>query len=91
VKSDGTQVYATARDAGNYSAGYIAGINDLSWGAARAGFDGLELLKSGNFEGMQSTSAQKLGHNKGYPIGEAKRIEREWKKATSPWPTGPKW
>ena len=30
---------------------------------------------------MQSTSAQKLGHNKGYPIGEAKRIEREWKKA----------
>ena len=57
MKSDGTQVYATARDAGNYSAGYIAGINDLSWGAARAGFNGLELL---NLEILKECKAHQL-------------------------------
>ena len=65
--SDGTQVYATARDAGNYAAGYIAGLKGLSWNGARMGFDGLELLKSGNLESLQSTLAQKLGHNATYP------------------------
>jgi RHS repeat-associated protein len=62
---DGTKVYATARDAGNYSAGYIAGLKGLPYAAARAGFDGLELVKSGHTEGLQSTLAQKAGHADG--------------------------
>lgn len=71
-KSDGTLVFASARDAGNYSAGYIAGVKGLTWGEARFGFDGLETSKSalkGHFvptEGRQSTLAQKLGHNLGF-------------------------
>ncbi|KIC62102.1 RHS repeat-associated core domain-containing protein [Chryseobacterium taiwanense] len=71
-KSDGTLVFASARDAGNYSAGYIAGLKGLSWEDARFGFDGLEISKSllkGNIvtgEGRQSTQAQKLGYNLGW-------------------------
>ena len=97
TKEDGTRVYGTARDAGNYSAGYIAGLNNLSWGQARAGFDGLEILKSalkGHFvtgEGRQSTLSQRLGHNRGKPIGHDRWVERTLKKAKNPWPSGPKW
>lgn len=73
-KSDGTLVFASARDAGNYSAGYIAGLKGLSWAEARIGFDGLEIGKSllkGNLvtgEGRQSTQAQRQGYNQGRNI-----------------------
>lgn len=73
-KSDGTLVFASARDAGNYSAGYIAGLKGLSWAEARIGFDGLEIGKSllkGNLvtgEGRQSTQAQRQGYNQGSNI-----------------------
>jgi RHS repeat-associated protein len=66
VKSDGIKVYASARDAGNVSAGYIAGLNGLSWLTTRVGFDGLELSKSGSTEALQSTKAQKIGHSEGH-------------------------
>lgn len=77
-KSDGTAVYASARDAGNYSAGYIAGLKGLNWVETRIGFDGLEFFKSaakGNFvtgEGKQSTMAQSLGFDAGRKIYLAK-------------------
>lgn len=67
-KEDGTKVYASARDAGNFSAGYYAASQGLSWKQARFGFDGLEIIKSalkGHFvsgEGRQSTHAQALGY-----------------------------
>lgn len=90
VKNDGTQVYGTARDAGNFAAGYIAGVNNLSWGQARSGFDALELVKSGNLEGLQSTLSQRAGHNMGYPIGEKKAAQREYRRLTT-YPYGPKY
>lgn len=71
VNADGTKVFASARDAGNYAAGYIAASKGLSWFGARSGFDGLEIIKSavkGHFvsgEGRQSTMAQFLGYKDG--------------------------
>ncbi|KAA3641112.1 MAG: RHS repeat-associated core domain-containing protein, partial [Bacteroidetes bacterium] len=87
TKADGTKVYGSARDAGNFAAGYIAGLKGLSWGAAKAGFNSLELVKSFHVEGQQSTSAQKLGHNKGYPIGRQRAAKKQIKKSRG-WPTG---
>lgn len=78
-KKDGTLVFATARDAGNYSAGYISAINGLSWGLARTGFDGLEQVKSGNNEGPQSTLAQRAGFNYGVQVRN-ERAEKNYKK-----------
>ena len=74
VKADGTKVYASARDAGNVSAGYIAGSKGLPWAMAKGGFNGLEILKSGQTEGPQSTKAQKIGHSEGYFQYERKRF-----------------
>ena len=97
TKEDGTKIFGTARDAGNYAAGYIAGLNNLSWLEARIGFDGLEIAKSlskGFFvtgEGRQSTLPQRLGHNEGYPIGHGRWVEQQIQKATNPWPSGPKY
>ncbi|MDQ3191693.1 MAG: hypothetical protein M3Q58_08875 [Bacteroidota bacterium] len=94
---DGTPIYASARDAGNFAAGYIAGVKDLSWAGARTGFDGLEFGKSllkGHLvfgEGSQSTLAQRAGFNLGKPIGQAKTQERNFQKAIQKWPTGPKY
>ena len=68
VDTDGSQIYGSARDAGNFAAGYIAGLNGLEWNTARKGFDGLENLKSGNKESFQSTLAQRVGHTVGFSI-----------------------
>ncbi|WP_450091406.1 hypothetical protein [Paenimyroides aestuarii] len=68
TKAEGPKVYATARDAGNYSAGYISAINGLTWEQARWGFDRLEQFKSGNNEGPQSTQAQRAGFNYGASV-----------------------
>lgn len=93
TNSDGTKVFGTARDAGNFAAGYISGLNNLSWGASRLGFDVLELLKSGHREGLQSTLSQRMGHNLGYPIGQRKALDRAIDKMfrESQSPTGPKY
>jgi hypothetical protein len=65
--ANGNTVFASARDVGNYGAGYVAGNSDLSWGAARKGFDGLQSWQTGKWstEGMPSQSAQRLGFDAG--------------------------
>ena len=44
---DGRIYYATARDIGNYSAGYVAGTAGQGWVASRKAFDALESLQQG--------------------------------------------
>ena len=68
TKADGTKVYASARDAGNYAAGYVAGVKGFSWLETRAFFDGYEKYKSRDvsvIEGPQSRDPQKLGWSSG--------------------------
>ena len=66
-KTDNVSVIASARDIGNFGAGYIAGNNGLTWGAARAGFDTLQSAQQGQLatEGQTTQQAQKIGHNVG--------------------------
>lgn len=33
---------ASARDIGNYAAGYVAGVHGLGWGTSRFAFDALQ-------------------------------------------------
>ena len=62
-KQVGEMTLASARDIGNYIAGYEAGINGISWPIARVAFDGLQLLTSGEFdiEPIGTRSAQWKG------------------------------
>lgn len=95
---------ASARDIGNFSAGYVAGKHGFGWGSSRFVFDALETKQAkGTWntvlyypfnrvrEGQPTQQAQRAGHNVGYPIFQQKQSEREWKKATNPWPVGPKY
>jgi len=95
---------ASARDIGNYSAGYVAGKHGFGWGTSRFAFDALETKQAkGTWntvlyypfnrvsEGQPTQQAQRAGHNIGYPIFKQQQFEREWKKATNPWPTRPKY
>jgi hypothetical protein len=66
--SDGNTVYASARDVGNYGAGYVVGKNGLTWKEARLGFDSFQSFKDGSLsqgkwsiEGNVSQSAQGRG------------------------------
>jgi RHS repeat-associated protein len=69
----GNVVYASARDVGNIVAGYVGGINGLSWESFRFGCDTYQTfyssLKKGSLskevEGMTTTTAQRLGWEKG--------------------------
>lgn len=54
-------VYASARDIGNYVAGYYAAANGIPWQVARFAFD----LYQGNKEGISSQNAQHLGWSEG--------------------------
>lgn len=74
-KGEGGKIfYASARDIGNFSAGYIAGIKGFSWEFARSVFDALETIQNNhsflNFkfyeEPQVSQRAQKIGHSIGY-------------------------
>lgn len=59
---------ASARDIGNYAAGYIAGHNGLSWTEARLGFDALETRQHHflpSIEGKPSRYAQFKGYTSG--------------------------
>src|SRR5574344_1421400 len=42
VNIDGDEYIASARDIGNFAAGYVAAKHGMSWTEARLGFDGLE-------------------------------------------------
>jgi hypothetical protein len=67
-KIDNVTVVASARDVGNFGAGYIAGNNGLTWGTARLGYDALQSNQQGTFttEGQTTQQAQRVGHNVGY-------------------------
>ena len=71
VNIDGRTVYASARDIGNYVAGYVSGRKGLTWNVTRLGFDcyqtGIKNAIKGNWnpENNVSQSAQRLGFNDG--------------------------
>jgi hypothetical protein len=55
---------ATARDIGNISAGYVTGVNGVSWGTDRFIFNIVNFVTKPNFqfnEAPVSTSAQQIG------------------------------
>lgn len=65
---NGNKFIASARDIGNYSAGYMAGISGQSWDASRAAFDALESVQRRGFstEAMVSQAAEKAGFDRGH-------------------------
>ena len=72
MTADGKTYIASARDIGNFAAGYIAGKNGMSWRLARLGFDTLETGQHwGNGESGLFTEGQpsQLSQKKGYEIG----------------------
>lgn len=75
--SDG--VYASARDFGNYAAGYVAAYNGLSWNSTRTIFDSFNASQNNlmnlyngyqnrniNPDAPNSQAAERLGFNSGY-------------------------
>ena len=71
--------YASARDIGNYGAGYIAGRAGMNWKTARIGFDALESFQNSRLssEGMTTQKAERMG----YEAGAAK----SWLRKTNDW------
>ena len=68
VSINGNNYIASARDIGNYTAGYIAGQNGLFWTEARLGFDALETRQNHfvpSIEGKPSQYAQFKGYTSG--------------------------
>ncbi|RZK43386.1 MAG: hypothetical protein EOO90_03765 [Pedobacter sp.] len=95
---------ASARDIGNYAAGYVAGVHGFGWGSSRFAFDALQTKQErGTWntvlyypfnrvrEGLPSQQAQRAGHNIGHSIFQQGQSEREWQKITNPYPREPKW
>lgn len=79
---------ASARDIGNYSAGYVAGVHSFSWEASRFALDALQTKQEkGTWntvlfypfnrvkEGQPTQQAQRAGHNVGYPIFKQRQFE----------------
>ena len=91
-KTDNVSVIASARDIGNFGAGYIAGNNGLAWGVARLGFDGLQSKQEGKLatEGQTTQQAQKVGHNVGYTKYNNRSTQRAIQRAKNPF-LGPKY
>lgn len=61
ITQGGATYIASARDIGNYVAGYYAGANGFGWMASRIAFD----LYQGGIEGIQTQMAQFLGWKTG--------------------------
>ena len=79
ITAGGKTYIASARDIGNFAAGYIAAKKGMSWQLARLGFDTLETVQHWNSkefglfaEGQPSQLAQK----KGYEIGGQTKAAR---------------
>ena len=74
-KTDNVTVIASARDIGNFGAGYIAGNNGLTWGTGRFGFDTLQSWQQRAFasEGQTTQMAQKIGHTLGHKKYDSRR------------------
>lgn len=71
--------YASARDIGNYGAGYIAGRVGMNWKTARMGFDALESAQNRRLssEGMTTQKAERMGYEAG--------ASKNWLKKTNDW------
>jgi len=98
---------ASARDIGNYAAGYVTGAYGWSWQATRFAFDIYQTYSSGIWrrdkirierEAEVSQAAQWVGYVRGLSEHllrlrryKQERFEIEYRKAMSPWPSGPKW
>ena len=64
---NGVKIFGSARDVGNFGAGYVAGRSGLSWATARYGFDAYQ-SKSFNVkkvEGITTQLAERVGWNLG--------------------------
>jgi RHS repeat-associated protein len=94
---------ASARDVGNYAAGYVAGVHGFGWDSSRFAFDALETKQvKGTWntvlfypfnrvrEGLPTQQAQRAGHNVGYSIFKQRQFERKWRTTINPFSTGPK-
>ena len=57
VNRKGQIVYTSARDVGNIAAGYIAGVNGMSWEASRIAFDSYQM----GLEGLSTRNAEYYG------------------------------
>ena len=79
---DGTTTFASARDFGNASAGYVAGRRGIPWKAARTAFDGLQTAQDNNWrtgrwqvEGQPTQRAERAGHNVGIREFKEKQVQ----------------
>ena len=70
--------FGSARDYGNMGAGIVAGRKGLSWGTARAGFDGYQSYSSGKLtrEGQTTQKAERVGYNKGRAMYVKEELSR---------------
>ena len=64
---EGSRVYGSARDVGNFAAGFVSAARGLDWGQMRIGFDFYQSHKNAGTtqEAMVSQAAQRLGYEKG--------------------------
>ena len=76
---DGIEYIASARDVGNFAAGYVAGWHLISWEDTRKSFDLLETVTKffstwepkWYIEGQPSQLAQYVGYSKGFQDASA--------------------
>ena len=71
---DGNKRIASARDIGNYGAGYVAGANGLSYGLARFASVNtfINVLNRWKIEAKQTRAAQKFGFDESNYRGSQK-------------------
>lgn len=62
INGNGKKIVTSARDIGNIAAGYIAGVNGMTWEASRIAFDGYQ----GGIEGISTRNAEWYGWRMGY-------------------------
>ncbi|UEG55318.1 hypothetical protein LLH06_10135 [Mucilaginibacter daejeonensis] len=76
--NNGITTYTSARDIGNFAAGYVAGLNYLDWFHARLGFDFLQSWQDKRFssEGISTQAAEFSGfiHGQKALIEKYKRL-----------------
>ena len=76
IDENGNKIFGSARDVGNYAAGYVAGKSGLYWIEARLGFDAYQSFKSRRFcsEGAATQAAQRLGFTAGQNSSQGKAV-----------------
>lgn len=79
----GLSVIASARDIGNFAAGYTASANGLSWKTARMGFDIYQSMvkRKYSIEGPSTQNAELLGWQTGQMLVPAKEREQRMTKS----------